>query len=189
MKRAAFLALALLAGCDRGTETNPATAPDTADQTRQGWIADTQYVVDSSGARLMIIQGRPAGAVREVVPRAGSGDPEAPGALRIVEPRIAHSMMQAAQPEWYLIDLRPAKAYVTEGHLHGAKLVPLEALAENLADLHVRTDQMVLLYAESTPRAWQAARILAAHGFPNLRVLEGGLPAWQEAGLLVEKTP
>ena len=62
-------------------------------------------------------------------------------------------------------------------------LVDTEA---NVEDLHVRTDQVVLLYGDDERRALAAARILASHGFPHLRVLQGGLDAWSRAGLPVE---
>lgn len=175
-----------LAACSRDGE---AEEPDSA-RDREGWIADTQYAVDSSGARLEIIIGRPPGAIREVVPRAGSGDPKAPGAFRILEPSVVRTMMQAAgRPGWFVIDLRHPERYVSEGHIAGAALIPFDVLEENLTDLHVRSDQMVLVYAESTPTAWQAAWTLAEYGFPNIRVLAGGFPAWKAGGFPVETTP
>lgn len=180
----AALCVVALTGCG-GEETAESAARNAG---RENWIADTQYVVDSSGAQLEIIIGRPAGSVREILPRPGSGDPAAPDAFRILEPRVAHTMMQAAgRPGWYVVDLRPAELYVAEGHLRDAKLVPLDVLATNLTDLHVRSDQIVLVYADATPRGVAGARILAAHGYPNVRVLAGGLPAWKSADLPVEQ--
>ncbi|HUP01895.1 MAG TPA: rhodanese-like domain-containing protein [Gemmatimonadota bacterium] len=181
---AAGLGATLLTAACRG---RPADGPQPERAEARPWVADTQYVIDSTGGRLQIIIGRSAGEVRELIPRAGAGDPHAPGAFRILEPRIAHSLMQAARPKWYVIDLRTAPVYVTEGHIRGAKLVPLDALEDNLVDLHVRDDQVVLLYAEGTARARDAARILAAYGYPHVRVLGGGFPAWKKAGLPVEE--
>lgn len=151
------------------------------------FIADTQLVVDSLGNELMIVSKRTGHLVaREVDPRAGAGDPEAPDAWRVVDPRSARSLMQSATPAWYVVDVRDSRAFATRGHLPGAALVPLEIMEANVADLHVRTDQIVLLYADDEPRAIAAARILAGYGFPNLRVLGGGMAAWEREGLPVE---
>lgn len=181
---ARLLALAAVAACaDPGADG--AEAGSGARDT-QPWIADTQYVVDSTGARLQIILGRPAGDVREVRPRAGSGDPDAPDAYRVLEPATIPSLMQAAGVPWYVLDVRTDVEYVTRGHLAGAKLVPVPLLAENVEDLHVRTDQIVLIYGADTRGGVEAARILAGFGFPHLRVVQGGFEAWSGGGLPVE---
>jgi rhodanese-related sulfurtransferase len=151
------------------------------------FAADTQLIRDSLGNELMIVSRRMAHLLpREVHPRAGASDPSAPDAWRVVDPATARTSMQAARPPWYVLDVRDSRAFATRGHLPGAALVPLDRLAENIEDLHVRTDQIVLVYAADEPRAVAAARILAGYGFPHLRVLGGGLDAWDLAGLPVE---
>lgn len=188
MSRATALAAAAVvglgAGCDRAadTETRPARASDPV------YTADTTYVVDSLGNRLQIVVGRSSETIREVRPRAGSGDPDAPDAYRLVDPRTAHNLLRTGRPPWYVVDVRTAREYAVDGHIEGAALVPLDRLAENLGDLHVRTDQFVLVYGRTTADAVEGARILAAHGFPFLRVLQGGFGAWRAAGL-PEATP
>ncbi len=174
-----------LAGCGRAGDA-PERAARAADSARP-FTADTQMIVDSLGNELMIVSKRTAHLLpREVRPRAGAGDPDGPDAWRVVDPRSARSLMQAATPPWYVIDVRDARAFATRGHLPGAALVPLEVLEANVADLHVRTDQIVLLYADNETRAADAARILADYGFPNLRVLGGGMTAWERESLPVE---
>jgi rhodanese-related sulfurtransferase len=148
--------------------------------------ADTQYVVDSTGARLMIVINRPPGAIREVRPRKGVGDPDASEAYRVLAPGVARSMLQGARPPWRVIDVRTAEEYIRDGFLADAILVELRRLEENVDDLHVRTDQMVLVYGRDTDSGERAARLLVEYGFPNVRVLEGGFAAWKEAGLPVE---
>lgn len=161
-------------------------APLVADTVARS-VADTQFIHDSLGNQLMIVSKRNAHLLpREVRPRAGAADPSAPDAWRVLEPQVARTMMQAARPPWYVIDVRDSEAWVTRGRLSGAALVPLEVLEANVEDLHVRTDQVVLIYADTEARAVAAAEVLAGYGFPHLRVLGGGLPAWAEAGLPVE---
>jgi rhodanese-related sulfurtransferase len=181
---AALLVLAASAcGGDPAPEARAGLAADSAPR----FAADTQLVRDSLGNEIMIVSKRTAHLLpTEVHPRAGAGDPAAPDAWRVLEPRSARSLMQVAQPPWYVIDVRDSRAYAGRGHLSGAALVPLELLEDNVTDLHVRTDQIVLLYADDEARAVAAARILASYGFPHLRVLGGGLAAWDREGLPVE---
>lgn len=182
------LLAALGAGCGGGAE---ADAPDGADAPvdTPAVVADTQLVVDSSGAVLEIVTRRNRPAPREVKPRAGSGDPDAPDVLRRLEPATVRSLLELDSPPWYLIDVRGPRAYAREGHLPGALLVPFDQLEGNLDDLHVRTDQGVLVYGSQTADGWRAGRLLASYGFPNVRVLEGGFEAWRRAGLPVEGGP
>lgn len=194
MRSATLLLLVIAAGCSGGDERasvpaagapNLAGAP-LADDPRS--VADTQRVLDSLGNELMIVSKRTAHLLpREIHPRAGAGDPAAPDAWRVLDPSTARSLMQAARPPWYVLDVRDSRAYATRGHLLGAVLVPLDALEANVEDLHVRDDQIVLVYADGEARAVAAARILAGYGFPHLRVLGGGLEAWAREGLPVEE--
>jgi rhodanese-related sulfurtransferase len=159
-----------------------------ADSSAERFVADTQYVQDSLGNELMIVSKRTAHLLaREVHPRAGAGDPAAPDAWRLLDPGTARSLMQAARPPWYVLDVRDSEAWVHRGHLAGAALVPLELLEANVEDLHVRTDQVLLVYADDEARATAAAEILAGYGFPHLRVLGGGLEAWEREGFPVER--
>lgn len=190
---AAAVAALLAAGCGGGNGEAPDPA---ADSTAVGgadtpaFVADTQFVVDSSGAVLEIITSRRGGSrVREYRPRAGAGDPDQPGVLGALDPETARSMMQAARPPWYVIDVRDSRAYAGEGHLPGALLVPLDQLESNVDDLHVRTDQTVLVYGGHGDAGARAGRLLASYGFPRVRVVEGGFPAWKAAGLPVEGGP
>jgi rhodanese-related sulfurtransferase len=192
--RAALALLLFAAGCGGDAAEREAVpahgAPDPtgaplADDPRAA--ADTQLVRDSLGNELMIVSKRSGHLLpREVHPRAGAGDPAAPDAWRVLDPSTARSLMQAARPPWYVLDVRDSRAYATRGHLSGAVLVPLDALEANVEDLHVRDDQIVLVYADGEARAVAAARILAGYGFPHLRVLGGGIEAWAREGLPVE---
>jgi rhodanese-related sulfurtransferase len=182
-------ALIALAACDRGgAAADDAAADGSGPDTLEAAAADTQLIRDSLGNELMIVSKRTAHLLpREVHPRAGAGDASAPDAWRVLDPRTAHSLMQAARPPWYVIDVRSSREYATGGHIAGAALVPLEQLTRNVEDLHVRADQFVLIYADDELRAVDAARTLAGYGFPHLRVLGGGLAAWRAAGLPVEQ--
>ena len=182
------LLVAALWACGRGGDGDPAAGGAPATDSLAAAAADTQFVRDSLGNELMIVSKRTEHLLpREVRPLAGSGDLSNPDAWRVIDPRTAHSLMQSARPPWYVIDVRSPQEYATGDHIAGAALVPVGQVMGNVDDLHVRTDQIVLLYANDERAAVNAARTLASFGFPHLRVLGGGLKAWKEAGLPVEQ--
>lgn len=154
---------------------------------RRTVVADTQYVTDSLGNDLMIVTERSAGdAAREVRPRKGAGAPDDPDAIPLVTPREARSAMESARVPWYVLDVRSGPEYVARGHLPSTTLVPIDRLEENLSDLHVRADQPILVVSEGDLDARRAAALLVRYGFPDVRVLRGGLEAWRGAGLPLE---
>lgn len=65
-----------------------------------------------------------------------------------------------------------------------------ESLAESMAELGVSDEATIVVCEQegvfSAPRAWWMLRVFGAR---DVRVLDGGLPAWIEAGLPVESGP
>jgi rhodanese-related sulfurtransferase len=80
-----------------------------------------------------------------------------------------------------LLDVRTAAEFETS-HIPGAYHVPLDSLKEHRAELRQHLDEQYVLVCRSGARAAQAAKVLAEVGLPNLRVLDGGILAWQTAG-------
>lgn len=152
-------------------------------------VADTQIVRDSLGREIEIVIERPAQRPDEVEARAGSRDPAAPGVVRGLPPRQALELMRAATPRWFIIDLRSSEQYAREGWIPGALRIEFPLLEQNIEDMHIRTDQTILVYDEDGSRAPEAARLLASYGFPIVRWLEGGFLAWKRAGLPVGEYP
>lgn len=83
-----------------------------------------------------------------------------------------------------LLDVRTPEEYA-EGHIAGAKLIPVQVLAERLAE--VPHDKQVYVYCHSGKRSARASKLLADHGFTNIENIKGGIVAWKEAGYPVEK--
>jgi len=171
---------------DDRTAGTDSTAGGSADP-RHTVVADTQHVTDSLGNDLMIVTERQAGsATREVRPRKGSGAAADTDAIPLLTPREARSAMASARVPWYVLDVRSGPEYVARGHLPSTTLVPIDRLEENLSDLHVRVGQPVLVVSEGDLDARRAAALLARYGFPDVRVLRGGLEAWRDAGFPLE---
>jgi len=86
-----------------------------------------------------------------------------------------------------VVDVRDPNEYAS-GHVLGAKNLPLARLAAPGADLVKRKDRPVIVYCDgSGERATKAAAALRKQGFTRVLNLSGGLGAWQQAGLPVER--
>lgn len=85
-----------------------------------------------------------------------------------------------------VVDVREPPEYAG-GHVLGAKNVPLARVAAAGADLAKRKDKPVIVYCESGSRSTSAATALRKQGFTRVFALSGGMKAWREAGLPVEK--
>ncbi|WP_426504483.1 rhodanese-like domain-containing protein [Dactylosporangium sp. McL0621] len=79
-----------------------------------------------------------------------------------------------------LIDVRTPAEFET-AHIPGSYNVPLDLLREHRDELLNHLDEQVVLVCRSGQRATQAEHALATAGLPNLRVLTGGITAWQAA--------
>ncbi|MFI2430959.1 rhodanese-like domain-containing protein [Streptomyces sp. NPDC018693] len=80
-----------------------------------------------------------------------------------------------------LLDVRTPGEFRT-AHIPGSYNVPLDTLREHRAELRHHLDEDVILICRSGARAAQAEQALAEAGLPNLRVLHGGVMAWEAAG-------
>lgn len=67
-------------------------------------------------------------------------------------------------------------------HIPGAYNVPLDTLGEHATDIQHHVEDPVILVCRSGMRASQAETRLAAVGMSNVKVLEGGMLAWESAG-------
>jgi hydroxyacylglutathione hydrolase len=96
-----------------------------------------------------------------------------------------HVMMGDASPIPFLVlDVRTPEEYA-EGHIQGAKLIPVQVLAKHLAE--VPKDKQVYVYCHSGRRSANAAKLLAEHGFTRIENMQGGITAWKDAGFPVVK--
>ncbi|MFE9096996.1 rhodanese-like domain-containing protein [Streptomyces sp. NPDC007264] len=87
-----------------------------------------------------------------------------------------------------MLDVRTPGEFRTV-HIPGAYNVPLDTLREHRDELLNHLDQDVVLICRSGARAAQAEQALAEAGLPNLRVLDGGMMAWEVSGAPVNRGP
>ena len=92
--------------------------------------------------------------------------------------------LRTQHPDVRLIDVRTPGEFAT-GHIAGSYNVPLPVLGEHQAELREHGAEPVVLICQSGRRATAAEAQLRAAGFESMRVLDGGMVAWQAAGLPV----
>ena len=84
-----------------------------------------------------------------------------------------------------LLDVRTPGEHST-AHIAGSYNVPVDLLAEHAAEIGA-SDMPVVLICQSGQRAERADTVLRASGQGQFRVLDGGMRAWQDAGLPVNR--
>ncbi|MDQ2988681.1 MAG: rhodanese-like domain-containing protein [Pseudomonadota bacterium] len=85
-----------------------------------------------------------------------------------------------------VIDVRTPAEFAA-GHLRDAKNIPLADLGTRIGELEKSKGRSVVVVCQTGARADKAVRQLAAAGFDDVVSLDGGLTAWQAAGLPVAK--
>ncbi len=88
--------------------------------------------------------------------------------------------LRLEDPRTRILDVRTGAEFESV-HIPGSFNVPLDQLSEHV-DQVAELDHPVVLVCLSGNRAAQAQEKLNAAGKTNLRVLEGGIGAWQTAG-------
>ena len=94
--------------------------------------------------------------------------------------------LRVEQPAVRLLDVRTPAEFEAE-HVAGAYNVPLDTLAEHGAEIRAGVADPVVLVCRSGQRARKAEEALRAAGMTRLHVLDGGMAAWNAAGLPVRR--
>lgn len=85
-----------------------------------------------------------------------------------------------------LVDVRTPVEYRAH-HIAGSELAPLDELDCASLSARIGADKECVLVCKGGTRASKAAERLAAAGMSRVTVLEGGVTAWMEAGLPVNR--
>ena len=116
-----------------------------------------------------------------------TADATSPSPAPRFDPAALHEITESgAGPR--LLDVRTPGEFRT-AHIPGSYNVPLDTLREHRAELLRHLDEDVVLICRSGGRAAQAEQSLAEAGLPNLRILEGGVLAWETAGGPLNRGP
>lgn len=85
-----------------------------------------------------------------------------------------------------VLDVRNDAEFAS-GHIVDAKHIPLDKLAERLAELNKYKDKPILVNCQRGARSAKACEILRKAEFTQVNNLQGGLDAWLAAKLPVVK--
>lgn len=103
---------------------------------------------------------------------------------KMVSPTEAVVFMNDEQT--VVIDLRDPNEYV-EGHIEGARNIPLLKLEERAFELEAYKQKPVIVTCQSGMRSPEGSRKLVALGFTQVLELKGGLVAWEDQKLPITK--
>lgn len=100
----------------------------------------------------------------------------------LLDPATVNQIRERA--DVLLIDVREQAEY-NEGHIPGITLIPMGEISNRLAE--IPKDKTVVVTCRSGNRSSQVASYLQQQGFTNIHDMQGGIVAWQQAGLPVER--
>src|ERR1700710_1486045 len=98
-----------------------------------------------------------------------------------LDPHAVKAMLSDGR-ELALIDLREELIF-SRNHLLWARSVPLSRLELRFARLVPRNSTRIVLCADADGLGKRATKILAAAGYTDVSYLQGGIAAWETAGL------
>lgn len=101
--------------------------------------------------------------------------------LKPLDPHAVKAMLSDGR-ELALIDLREELIF-SRSHLLWARFIPLSRLELRFARLVPRKGTRIVLCDEADGLAERAADVLAAAGYTDVSYLQGGIAAWDKAGL------
>lgn len=93
-------------------------------------------------------------------------------------------LYHASQAGARVIDVREPFEYA-EGHVAGSELVPLGTIHARVNDFP--KDEPIYVFCRSGNRSLQAAQTLVDAGYTDVRNVEGGIIAWNNARLPVAR--
>lgn len=85
-----------------------------------------------------------------------------------------------------VLDVRENSEYA-DGHIAKSKHIPLAQLKTRVADLEKFKDKPIVVVCRSGSRSGFACSQLRKAGFEKVNNLEGGIIAWEQAGLPKER--
>ncbi len=106
-----------------------------------------------------------------------------PSVAKIISLDEASKLLEE-NPNVAVLDVRWLEEYKTLGHLPRAISLDMfrTDFAEGLASLELDKNKPCLVYCAIGGRSKRAAEKMAALGYRDIRILEGGFSAWKKAG-------
>jgi rhodanese-related sulfurtransferase len=115
--------------------------------------------------------------------KAGHDGGEIMPNIKAVSPSSLRAMLDDRR-ELALIDVREELIY-SQNHLLWARSVPLSRIELRFAQLVPRQDTRIVLIDDNDGVTGRAAEILVQAGYSDISYLDGGMAAWDKAGLVL----
>ena len=87
-------------------------------------------------------------------------------------------MVDARRKDVFYLDVRGPDEYETMRLGIGETLIPLGTLRKRIHEVPQDKDKEIVCYCKISLRGYEAASLLEANGWKNVRVMEGGIMAW-----------
>jgi len=113
---------------------------------------------------------------------------DASGVLRLAPAEVRHRASRQVSEPVILVDVRSEEAYLA-GHIASSCSRPGGQLIQCTDEVLAVEAVPVILVDDGNGRAVLAAHWLRRMGFPEVALLEGGIPAWRAAGLPLARGP
>ncbi len=102
------------------------------------------------------------------------------GRLKGISPVEVRKMLDNSKAP-FLVDVRGPDEYEQMRLGIGETLIPLGALRKRLNELPKDKDREIVCYCMVSLRGYEAALVIEANGWKNVKVMEGGIAAWPYA--------
>jgi rhodanese-related sulfurtransferase len=101
----------------------------------------------------------------------------------VISPKEAATMR--VKNKAVIVDVRENDDW-NEHRIHGAIHIPLSQLNERLPELEPYKNRPIITQCQAGLRSAQAQLILKSEGFSKVYLMNGGIQAWHEQGLVTE---
>lgn len=85
-----------------------------------------------------------------------------------------------------VLDVRDTGDYAA-GHIANARHIPAAQVADRMKELDKYKSRPIVVNCQTGSRAPAVTAMLRKHGFPEVFTLRGGIAAWQQASLPLQK--
>ena len=113
-----------------------------------------------------------------------------PLVTRLMRPQKEVSPLEAVQlinrRDAVVVDVREADEYRT-GHIGNSRHIPMGQVAERMKELEKLKSKPIIVACRSGNRSASVVGVLQKNGFDEVYGLRGGVVAWQQASMPLEK--
>ena len=135
--------------------------------------------ITSASALMLVV---PACGSSGEAPAEGEATTSARAGIRLVSADEANDIRLAPPDDLVILDVRTPEEFA-DAHVEGATMLDFYRADFAAALAELDRDRPYVLYCRSGNRSGQTATLMADLGFTDVAEVDGGILAWQQAGL------